>query len=119
MAYPVHSRLAAAVTLTVGVIVTGGLGSEKQVWIKPSHSNSTWNRRKDMIDERLGHGSCRVRLNGAEVVVVAGGWVSVTTPPLRLCSFFIVISEPHVIYNYFRQVIHIYTLFLFIQDLCV
>ena len=74
MAYPVYSRLAAAATLTIGLIVTGGLGSENQVWIKPSNSNSTWNRKKDMLEGRTGHGSSQVRLDGVEVVVVAGGW---------------------------------------------
>ena len=56
MFYPTNSHLAAAVSLTAGaVIVTGGLGSEKQVWMKPSTSDVTWKRRKEMLEGRIGH----------------------------------------------------------------
>ena len=73
--YPSLSRLAAAVTLeTGGVVVTGGLGSENQVWIKPSTTDVTWSRGKDMFEGRKGHAAGIVKLDEIEVVVVAGGW---------------------------------------------
>ena len=73
--YPSLSRLAAAVTLETGaVVVTGGLGSENQVWIKPSTSDVTWSRGKDMFEGRKGHAAGIAKLDEIEVVVVAGGW---------------------------------------------
>ena len=73
--YPSLSRLAAAVTLTTGdVVVTGGRGSEKQVWMNPSTSSASWTRRKDLPEGRRGHAMAVVGLRGGEVVVVAGGW---------------------------------------------
>ena len=72
--YPASSRLAAAVSLRNGILVTGGLGTENQVWFSPSHLNGTWIRRKDMLEGRKGHGSCKVKLGGEENVIVAGGW---------------------------------------------
>ena len=36
--------------------------------------NGKWIRRKDMLEGRKGHGSCKVKLAGEENVIVAGGW---------------------------------------------
>ena len=73
--FPSHSRLAAAVTLGNGaVIVTGGRGSEKQVWMSLTASSSKWGKQQAMLEGRKGHAAAAVSLNGLEVVIVAGGW---------------------------------------------
>jgi hypothetical protein len=73
--FPSHSRLGAAVTLGNGaVVVTGGRGSEKQVWMTPQTASAIWKRRKDMLEGRKGHATAAVKVGGVEVVVVAGGW---------------------------------------------
>ena len=73
--YPSLSRLAAAVTLsTASILVTGSRVNEKQVWMSASNSSTSWVRKKDMLEGRKGHGSCKVKLGGEENVIVAGGW---------------------------------------------
>ena len=71
------SRLASAVTLRTGeILVTGGLGSGKEVWLSSPITPSTWNKRKDMLIGRKGHATAAIILGEQEVVVVAGGWDS-------------------------------------------
>ena len=73
LAYPSYSRLAKAVTLSTGdIVVTGGRGSENEVWMKLV--SSQWTRKKDMPEGRKGHAAAAVNVGGQEVVVVAGGW---------------------------------------------
>ena len=73
VAYPSHSRLANAVTLSSGaIVVTGGRGSENDVWM--SSSSNQWNRKKNMPVGRKGHAAAAVMVGGIESVIVAGGW---------------------------------------------
>ena len=75
--YPSLSRLASAVTLRTGeILVTGGLGSDREVWLSSPITPSTWNKRKDMLIGRKGHATAAITLGEQEVVVVAGGWDS-------------------------------------------
>ena len=74
-AYPTLSRLAAAVTLARGaVVVTGGRGSETEVWMNSSNNFKEWERRNDMTEGRKGHAAAVINLGRSELVVVAGGW---------------------------------------------
>ena len=73
--FPSHSRLSAAVTLGNGtVVVTGGRGSEKQVWMSLTTSSLKWGKRHDMMEGRKGHAAAAVSLDNLEVMIVAGGW---------------------------------------------
>ena len=54
--------------------MTGGLGSERQVWMNPAFSSATWKRKNDMLQGRKGHAAAVVKVSGVEVMVLAGGW---------------------------------------------
>ena len=73
--FPSHSRLSAAVTLSSGiVVVTGGRGSEKHVFMSTISSSPKWEQKQDMLESRKGHASAAINVGKVEVVVVAGGW---------------------------------------------
>ena len=73
VAYPFHSCLANAVILSSGaVVVTGGRGSEKEVWM--SSVSTQWTRKKNMPVGRKGHAAAAVKVGGVESVIVPGGW---------------------------------------------
>ena len=69
------SRLAAAVTLSSGgVLVTGGKGKEREVFLLSGPHLATWQRRADLLHPRMGHAALNLQMDGEEVVMVAGGW---------------------------------------------
>ena len=69
------SRLAAAVTLSSGgVLVTGGKGREREVFLLSGPHLATWQRRADLLHPRMGHAALNLQMDGEEVVMVAGGW---------------------------------------------
>ena len=72
---PYSSRLAAAVSLPSGeVLVTGGRGRDRQVFLLFGPGLATWRSRASMKRGRLGHAAVSLELGGKEVVMVAGGW---------------------------------------------
>ena len=72
---PYSSRLAAAVSLSSGeVLVTGGRGRDRQVFLLSGPGLATWRSRASMKRGRLGHAAVSLELGGQEVVMVAGGW---------------------------------------------
>ena len=69
------SRLAAAVALSSGrVLITGGKGREREVFLLSGPNLSRWQRRADMGSPRMGHAAVSLQMDGMEVVLVAGGW---------------------------------------------
>ena len=73
--FPSNIRLAATVTLGNGaVVVTGGLGSENQVWMSAQVAPAKWNKKRDMPEGRKGHAAAAITVGKTELVVVAGGW---------------------------------------------
>ena len=71
------SRLASAVTLSTGeVILTGGLGMEREVFLLSGLNLEKIVQKNKMSAGRLGHASVATRLGGEESVLVAGGWDS-------------------------------------------
>ena len=63
---------ASAVTLSMGVLLTGGKTSGKQVFLLTDFNQEV---KKDMFHSRYGHAIERVDLNNQEVVIVAGGFL--------------------------------------------
>ena len=73
--FPTNIRLAAAVTLRTGsVVVTGGRGGERDVWMSTVDTPVMWSRRQDMLEGRKGHAAVVVNIGSEDMVVVAGGW---------------------------------------------
>jgi len=72
---PYSSRMASAVTLNSGqILVTGGSGMEKDVFLFNGTEQTVWTHRKPMKEGRLGHASTVTMLAAEETVLVAGGW---------------------------------------------
>ena len=72
--FPTNTRLAAAVTLRTGsVVVTGGRGGERDVWMSTVDTPVMWSRRQDMLEGRKGHAAVVVNIGSEDMVVVAGG----------------------------------------------
>ena len=70
------SLQASAVSLSSGdVLITGGIGQERQVYLFKETNQARWTRRQPMNHPRSGHASARVVLGRNEKVLVAGGWI--------------------------------------------
>ena len=84
------SRMASAVTLKTGqVLVTGGSGMERDVFLLNGTDLNEGIRRRSLLVGRLGHASTVRMLRTEEVVLVAGGW-SDERKPLNSVELFIV-----------------------------
>ena len=69
------SCLASAVTLSSGdVILTGGQGQAREVFLVSGAELEAWKRLSRMSSPRYGHASCCLVVEGEEKVMVAGGW---------------------------------------------
>jgi len=63
------------VTLLNGnILVTGGKGRERDVFLLTGEDTKIWVRRQSLRQGRRGHSSTVVMLGSEERVVVAGGW---------------------------------------------
>ena len=72
---PYCSRMASAVTLTNGdILVTGGKGRGRDVFLLTGQDLRTWVRRQSLLQARRGHSSTVIMLGSEERVLVAGGW---------------------------------------------
>jgi len=72
---PYSARMASAVALsTKQILVTGGKGMEKDVFLISGPELKDWERQKGLNHGRFCHSSIVTVLDGSENVLVAGGW---------------------------------------------
>ena len=72
---PYSARMASSVALsTKQILVTGGKGMEKDVFLISGPGLKNWERQKGMKQGRFCHSSIVTVLGGKESVLVAGGW---------------------------------------------